>query len=256
MIRTVQRFIITVYTWHHILNTAFGAFVFGMPAALLIPRALDPKRRIPHAIGTFFWGKLAFALSMFWRLEIEGGERLQEGGPYLVCANHQSLLDVLVLMALGGDYKWVSGARFFQIPLFAQYMRAAGYVEVDIKNPFAAGAILTECGKWIDEGVSVGMFPEGTRSRTGNLGHFKPGAFRVAVEKNVAVLPVTIDGTRQVLPRHGWTYLGDSPFKTLRIHVGQPIHPDELDEPSAATLSRATQQAIGEVLDRWRSAEG
>ena len=185
------------------LNCAFASFVFGMPT-LLVPKRFDPARSLPHRVGVFWWGVMVWALNPFWRLEVEGAERLDEGGPYLVCSNHQSMMDVLVLMGLRSNFKWVSGVRFFKIPMLAVYMRLAGYIAADLKNPFSARGILDECGAWIDQGVSVGLFPEGTRSATGKLGSFKAGAFRVAVEKDVPVLPVVIDGTAEILPKGTW----------------------------------------------------
>lgn len=242
---------ITVFCWHIVLNCAFASFVFGMPT-LLVPRALDPARTLPHRVGVFWWGVMVWALNPFWQIEIEGAERLEEGGPYLVCSNHQSMMDVLVLMALRSDFKWVSGVRFFKIPMLAMYMRLAGYIAADLKNPFSAKGILDECSAWIDKGVSVGLFPEGTRSATGRLGNFKSGAFRVAVENDVPVLPVVIDGTAEVMPKGSWTWAGESPFKTVRVKVLRPIALQTLEQPSASELSHAVRNVIGDQLVRWR----
>jgi 1-acyl-sn-glycerol-3-phosphate acyltransferase len=247
--------LVTVYIWHIVLNCAFASFVFGMPAALLIPRWLDPQRQIPHRIGTFFWGWMVWALNPFWRLEIEGIERLREGGPYLICSNHQSMLDVLVLMALRGDFKWVSGVRFFKIPMLAAYMRITGYIAADLKNPFSARGVLEECGEWLRRGVSVGMFPEGTRSPDGRVGPFKAGAFRVAVEQNVAVLPVAIDGTHRLLPKGSASYTGDSPFGVVKVRVCVPVRLESLATPSTADLSAACREVIGETLAEWRGTD-
>ena len=101
-------------------------------------------------------------------------------------------------------------------------------------------------------GVSVGMFPEGTRSDTGELGNFKPGAFRVAVEKGLPVLPVAIEGTRDILPRHGWTWLGDSPFKTIKVRILDPVRVEDTASGDHVGLSRACRDRIGEQLAEWR----
>ena len=252
MFARIQRFIVTVYVWHVVLNCAFASFVFGMPLALLVPRRLDPGRRLPHRVGLFWWGRMVWALNPFVKLEVEGRERLLEGGPYLICSNHQSLLDVLVVMALGSDFKWVSGLRFFKIPMLAVYMRLTGYIAADLKNPFSAGSILGECGEWLGRGVSVGLFPEGTRSADGNLGNFKAGAFRVAVQKGVPVLPVAIEGSRFLLPKGGWTFAEPTPFRTIRVKVLEPVRLEELSEQTPLALSRATRDAIGRTLSIWR----
>jgi len=255
LLSRIQRVLATLFIWHVVLNCAFASFVCGMPLALLVPRRLDPQRKLPHRVGVFWWGRMVWMLNPFIKLEIEGAERLRSGGPYLIITNHQSLLDVLVVMALGGDFKWVSGLRFFKIPLFAWYMRVTGYMAVDMKNPFGAGAILAEAGQWIDKGVSVGVFPEGTRSQTGEVGHFKAGAFRVAVDKQVPVVPIAIDGTRKILPKGSWTYLGDSPFTTIRVRVLDPIALSDVSEPNPVALSKACHQAVAGQLAQWRAEE-
>lgn len=248
----IQRMIVTVYVWHVVLNCAFASFVFGMPLALLVPRRLDPGRRLPHRVGLFWWGRMVWALNPFVKLEVEGREKLLEGGPYLICSNHQSLLDVLVVMALGSDFKWVSGLRFFKIPMLAVYMRLTGYIAADLQNPFSAGSILGECGDWLERGVSVGLFPEGTRSSDGNLGNFKAGAFRVAVQKQVPVLPVAIEGSRFLLPKGGWTFAEPTPFRTIRVKVLEPVRLEELSDQSPLALSRAVRDSIGRTLAIWR----
>ncbi len=221
---------------------------------LLVPKRFDPARSLPHRVGVFWWGVMVWALNPFWRLEVEGAERLDEGGPYLVCSNHQSMMDVLVLMALRSNFKWVSGVRFFKIPMLAVYMRLAGYIAADLQNPFSARGILDECGAWVDQGVSVGLFPEGTRSATGRLGSFKAGAFRVAVEKDVPVLPVVIDGTAEILPKGAWSWSGESPFKTVRVKVLRPIEMAALESPTPAELGHAVRNAIGDQLMKWRGS--
>lgn len=252
MSRTLLRLLVSGYLWHVVLNCAFSSFVLGMPLAVLVPRALDPERRLPHRVGSWFWGRLVWKLVPFWRLEIEGAERLRTGGPYLICANHQSMLDVLVVMALGSDFKWVSGARFFQIPMFAAYMRVAGYIEADLTNPFAASQVLESCATWLDKGESVGMFPEGTRSPDGRLGLFRPGAFRVSIERDIPVLPVAIDGTREILPRGAKALGGRTAFSTIRMRVLAPIRATDLQEATPAAMGEACRQAIGGALDEWR----
>jgi len=134
-------------------------------------------------------------------------------------------------------------------------MRMTGYIAADLKNPFSAKGILEECSTWLNKGVSVGLFPEGTRSGSGNLGSFKAGAFRVALENDVPVLPVAIHGTREIMPKGQWTWLGDSPFKTVRVRVLEPIALSELEHPNASELSHAVRNAIGDQLQAWRGAD-
>ena len=134
-------------------------------------------------------------------------------------------------------------------------MLATGYISADLANPFAGAAVLDECGQWLESGVSVGIFPEGTRSRDGRLGSFKPGAFRVALTHGVRVLPLVIDGSREALPRGSWTWLGESPYKSIRIKVLEPIDPAELANIEAVSLAKSCQAAVADTLAQWRDAE-
>ena len=134
-------------------------------------------------------------------LDVKGREHIVSGEAYIVMSNHQSHYDIPVLFqALRVPMRMVAKKEIFRIPIMAGAMRAAGFVEIDRqKQQSAFGTLLRACDR-LSESTSVWIAPEGTRSRTGRLGTFKAGGFRMAIQSRARILPVTIDGTRRTLP--------------------------------------------------------
>ncbi len=199
------------------------------PSFSAADRNLDPVLSLVRwflaAIATAFWGTLSLLLSVFdstgrsahfcmrtwarwclWisgsKLEISGLELVREKKAYIVVSNHQGQIDILILSAiLPFQFVWVSKKENFRIPFLGWHMKRAGYVSVDRQNKEQAIASMGVAAHRLREGKSIAFFPEGTRSRDGNLLPFKMGAFHLAMETGVTVLPVVIDGSVHVLPK-------------------------------------------------------
>ena len=140
------------------------------------------------------------------RLEVKGTENLVHGEPFVVMSNHQSHYDIPVLFqALHIPLRMVAKKEIFRIPFMAGAMRAAGFVEIDRKDPASAIRALKLAHTQLGDAVSLWIAPEGTRSKTGRLGRFKKGGFHLAAEAGMRILPVAIDGTRFALPAGGVT---------------------------------------------------
>jgi 1-acyl-sn-glycerol-3-phosphate acyltransferase len=136
-----------------------------------------------------------------WRLRVVG--RWPGPGPYVVVSNHQSMLDVLLLSRLPHEMKWVAKESLFRVPWVGWMFTLAGDISVRRGDAESGSAALRKARWYLDRGMSVMIFPEGTRSRTGALQSFKSGAFRLALEAGVPVLPVAVSGTAAGLPRGG-----------------------------------------------------
>src|SRR6478609_7181268 len=133
------------------------------------------------------------------RLAIPGA-----GKSFVVMSNHQSLYDIPALyQALPLRLRMVAKTELFRIPIWAQAMRAAGFVELDRSVRERAIESLERAKLALDRGTSIWIAPEGTRSRDGSLGAFKHGGFHLALGAGAPILPVTIDGTRLILPAKG-----------------------------------------------------
>lgn len=165
---------------------------------------------------------------------ISGIDGLDRSRPYIFAANHQSQFDIVVLQGyLGFDFRWLAKQELFNIPVFGQAMRRAGYVPVDRSHGRQALKSLDEAARRIAAGTSVIIFPEGTRSRDGNMLPFKPGAMVLAIKAGVPLVPVAITGTHAILPKGK---LLSRPGR-VTIRAGEPI------DSSAYTLKQKHELA-------------
>jgi len=159
----------------------------------------------PHFASRVFgvtWARwLAHLTPMF--VSVSGDEYMDRKRSYVVVSNHQSMYDIFVLYGwLRLDMKWVMKKELRKIPGIGIGCEKAGHIFIDRKNPKAARKSLEDALKRLGDGIGILFFPEGTRSTSGRLLPFKKGAFRAAIEQQVPILPVTIVGTREILPNH------------------------------------------------------
>jgi 1-acyl-sn-glycerol-3-phosphate acyltransferase len=134
-----------------------------------------------------------------WRLRVEG--RWPGKGPYVVVANHQSMLDILLLSHLPREMKWIAKEELFRVPWIGWMFRISGDIPVRRGDAESGGAALAKARAYLANGMNVMIFPEGTRSRTAKLLPFKSGAFRLAIEAGAAVLPVAVNGSAAGMPK-------------------------------------------------------
>jgi 1-acyl-sn-glycerol-3-phosphate acyltransferase len=164
-------------------------------------------------------------------LDVRGRENVAPGQTYLVMSNHQSHYDIPVLYyVLGANMRMVAKIELFRVPIFGPAIREAGFIAIDRSNREKAIASLAEAKRTLASGTNVWIAPEGTRSTTGELGTFKKGGFMLALDMQWPILPVTISGTRDILPAHG---LFATPGANVTVTLHPPIDPTEyLGQPS------------------------
>ena len=176
---------------------------------------------------------------------VEGKQNANRKRSYVVVSNHQSLHDIVVIYGwLDLDLKWVMKQELRKVPGIGIGCEKAGHVFIDRRNPKLASEAIAEALDRLGEGIGILMFPEGTRSPDGKLKPFKKGAFRIAIEQGLPVLPVTLLGTRDILPAN-----------TLKAFPGRArmiIHPaietDGLDLRNAGELMNAAKKVISSAL--------
>lgn len=156
-----------------------------------------------------------------WKVKKEGLSK-RINGPFVIISNHQSLLDIPLLHLLNCNFRWVSKIENFKVPVLGLIMRMAGYIPVERGNAESVAIMMARAEGLIRSGISVLIFPEGTRSPTGQVGSFKSGAFRLALSTGVPVLQVIIDGTSLVLPKKGVIFSSGHPVK---MKVLTPVSP-------------------------------
>ena len=147
-----------------------------------------------------------WAKSILWvswvKVEVQGLENLPKDGPCILMPIHQSNFDIPVLLGrLPVQFRWLAKAELFKIPIFGRGMRGCGYISIDRSNRKSAFRSLADAAQKIRNGTSVLIFPEGTRSRDGEIGAFKKGGFVLTVDAGVPVVPIIIYGTRAIMPK-------------------------------------------------------
>lgn len=156
------------------------------------------RRRVAHILSRM-WGWGICHLGSGWRIRVRGREYVRNkhrGEGYVVVANHQHLLDIPVIYSvIPFNMKWVSKREIYRMPFVGLVLRMNGDVAIDRGGTASTKRMVSRCGQYLHRGVSVAIFPEGTRNKTGRMGVFKEGAMRVALEAGCGILPVVIDGT-------------------------------------------------------------
>ena len=187
-----------------------SAFVFGQNAA--------------NAVAVM-WSRFCCCLIPV-RVRITGGENLRRDKPYIIVANHQSMVDIPVLHGrLGLKIKWIIKKELEHIPIFSYSCKKLGCIFIDRNDQKSAIKSIHDAGRKLPKGASVIFFPEGTRTRDGRLHPFKKGAFRFAKDSKIPVLPVTIENTMQILPPETLDLFPG----TVRIRIYPPV--DLTDTP-------------------------
>ncbi len=182
---------------------AIALIAVGLPLQALLLALTFPFDRNRAVAGRFlrFIGAGCGHCFPPWRLEVQG--RWPAGGPFVVVANHQSILDILMLARLPREMKWVAKESLFKVPWAGWMLRMAGDIPIRRGDAESGGEALARARRYLDRGMSVMIFPEGTRSKTGTLLPFKSGAFRLALDAGVPVLPIAVHGTAHGMPKGG-----------------------------------------------------
>ena len=183
-----------------------------------------------------------------WRVERSGRIPADPRRPYVVVANHQSNADIPLISTLPWEMKWVAKAELFRLPVVGWMMRLAGDIPVDRGDRRSRVEVLHHARRSLDRRCSVMFMPEGTRAKDARVKAFQDGAFRLAIEAGVPVLPLAIDGTSDALPKAGWRF---GPVR-CRLHVLDPVETTGLDPSDAAALRERVRQAIVAQIAAWR----
>ncbi len=177
-----------------------------------------------------FWSRSFFWL-MFLPVSVDGQEHIVPGQSYVFVANHQSMFDVwLVYGWLPVIFKWLMKAELRKVPFVGTGCKAAGHIFIDRRNTKAAMESLKEVEKQLVNGVCTVIFPEGTRSLNGEVGRFKRGAFQIALDLGLPVIPLSLDGCYEVLPK-GKPFVYRAP---VHMHIGEPIDLKQFSDPNEA----------------------
>ena len=213
-----------------VLITAFFA-----PLAIIV--SFFTRTGNPVHIVARIWGQSILLISRV-DVRVIGLSNIQPDKSYIYMANHQSNFDIPVLLGyLPVQFRWLAKAELFRIPVFGRAMLGAGYVKIDRFNRKSAFESIRTAARRLKDGVSVMIFPEGTRSRDGSIQKFKKGGFVMAIESGVPIIPVILRGT--------WPIMAKSSLRINRGDVEMEIA-EPIDTTGYAMESKA------ELMDRVR----
>ena len=242
--------LLSVWSWFAIAVVIIGGF-FIQAALALLTLPFDRRR---YVCGRFFrlMGVTAAKLVPQWSFGVADGTPACIDGRTVVVSNHASQADPFLISSLPWEMKWLGKASLFKVPIVGWSMWLAGDVPVRRGDAGSAGEAMRQCARWLERGVPVMIFPEGTRSKDGALLPFKDGAFRLALDAQAALLPIAVEGTHTALPKHSW-HFGKS---RARVAVGQPIATEGRTIDELKQLSRTQIESLLRDLRAPTSSSG
>jgi 1-acyl-sn-glycerol-3-phosphate acyltransferase len=201
-----------------------------------------------HKTGSYWGGAVWSRVNAFFTpmiVKTEGKQNIDPATSYVIVPNHQSYWDIFLLYGwLGIDIKWIMKKELRKIPGLGYASATVGHIFIDRSNTRKAMESLNQARKRLKNGTSVVMFPEGTRSKSGQLLPFKRGAFKMAMDLELPMLPVTIIGTNKILPAKSINLL---PGKVKMI-VHPPIDINNYSESTIKDLLLHTREVIQSKL--------
>ena len=211
--------------------------------SVILATIVNPQTSSPLTI-THIWGTLLLK-SVGIKLEVYGRENLEPGRPAIYAANHQSAFDIFVLLAVLPPVKFLAKIELFSIPLFGLALARAGSLPVDRSNRQSSMKSIDRAARAVREGSSIIIFPEGTRSTSGEMLPFKKGGFVLAIKSGQPIVPVSISGAGAVLPR-GWGRVHSGPIKVV---IGRPIPTDTYKTKNKDELMALLREVIERNYD-------
>lgn len=165
----------------------------------------DRKRKIAHA-QCFWWSDAVISLNPYWDISINGLENIDRDKTYVIIANHQSLGDIGILYQTRMQFKWVAKESLFKVPFIGWCLSLTKHIKL-LRGDFSSvKKVYRQASYWLRNDISVLFFPEGTRSDTNEMKVFQNGAFKLAIKEKKPILPISIKGTRETIPKGDWVF--------------------------------------------------
>jgi 1-acyl-sn-glycerol-3-phosphate acyltransferase len=242
--------IVSIWAWLALVV----CIVLWFPVLAVVRLLTAPFDRGRYITGRIFRkiGPATATLNPLWRFRYSGTMPKDPRRPFVVVSNHESFADILLISHLPWEMKWLSKAELFRIPIMGWMMWLAG--DIPVRRGFGPSALeaMERCRQALDNHVSVMIFPEGTRSKTSELLPFKDGAFRLAIEAGVPILPLAVSGTATALRKHDWRF-GRS---DAEVRVLEPVETAGLTLHDIPELKARVRQTIVEARDALAASRG
>ena len=229
----------TIFVWSCIVIATFVLGVFTFVSYLF-----DRKGKMGHYYATL-WGKTALLANQV-KVKVEGMEHLNGKGPYVFMSNHQGYYDIFVLLGhLPHQFKWLAKKELFSVPFLGWTMAAVGYISIDRGGTRDTVKAMNEAAQKIRDGMSVVIFPEGSRSPDGSILPFKKGGFTLAIKSKVPIVPIAISGSREIMPKDSLTVTPGE----IRMLVGHPIEIQHYSLKDRESLMKKVRETISKNFE-------
>ena len=220
--------------------TLIIALFFAMLFFTIILFPFDKKRKAAHA-QCFWWADAMVTMNPYWDISVSGLENIDYNKAYVIVANHRSMADIVPIYKTRMQFKWVAKESLFNVPFIGWNMSLARHIKLERGKFSSIKKVYREAAHWLRDGMSVLFFPEGTRSATDDMKDFQNGAFKLAIKERVPVLPMSIEGTGNTIPKGSWL------FKTKvagTIKVLPPIDTSRFGVADLAALRDLTRSML------------
>jgi 1-acyl-sn-glycerol-3-phosphate acyltransferase len=197
-----------------------------------------------------FWAGIYIWLNPLWSTQVEGRKKISNNKAYVLVSNHQSLLDICLIYSIMRHFKWVSKAENFKLPMAGWNMTCNKYIKLHRESRSSMVHMMRDCEKAINEGSSIMIFPEGTRTIDGNIQRFKDGAFKIAQRAKTSIIPIVIDGTYLAIRKN--SIIINGPIK-FNVKVLDEIPYNDFKDLPDKEISEKVRGLMIEELQKMRS---
>ncbi len=234
--------------YYLLLTVLCTVFMVLSAVALVVCMPFDRSRRTVHELSRLLV-RIFFFIPPFWRQRVIGIEHADPRKSYVIVLNHNTVIDIPALYCIPLNFRWVSKREIFRVPFFGQFLLLHGDICIDRARAAEAKEQMVGKGcRWIRRGASIAVFPEGTRSQDGEMRRFKTGAFALAKEAGVGILPVVLDGTATLIKKNflfNWR-------NRITVRVLPPVPADRV---AATEVHELAQQVRDDMVAALREVK-
>jgi len=241
---------VSCYFWSSMFLVS--ALLFPVSLFLWVTTVLFDRRRYILHQWTCRWSDIILGMNPYWKVRVEGREKIDPEKVYVMVSNHQSGLDIIVLFKLHCHFKWVAKKGLFRIPFIGWNMGLNGYIPIERSRGRSKLQMMDKAAESIRDGNSVILFPEGTRSPNGNLQPYKTGAFRLALDTHSAILPIVVKDTHSAIKKGGLRIHKNDHIKLV---VLDPIPYESFQQFDSKELAHLVHSKTFEELERNKNVK-
>lgn len=243
----VKKYFIAILVWMFLIITLFAIFV---PYSLVwICTVWFDRKHYATQKFTQWWSSFYVLVYPFWTVKIIDKHKLKRDVAAIAVSNHQSMLDIMVLFHIYAYFIWVSKIENFRAPVLGWVMYLNRYISLNRNDPRTFPKMFEGITKALKQKKTIMMFPEGTRSKTNELGRFKEGAFKAAIENKVPIIPIVLEGTGRALPKDGVAVKGRT---QIIVKVLDPIPYEKFPSYDPTILKEHVKGIIAKEIEELR----